>query len=212
MEKKSKVIFFDFDGVLFNSLKALYKINKVAANKIGRKISVKKNATLFQGNIHKNLKFFLNTSLAEHEEFLNIKKKIFFDYYNLGKVKMFDFTHKMLSILNNIASIYIITSAPLESVKCLIDENHLNQYITKSYSTNIGKAMILKEIMDLPQNKNCDFYFITDTAGDISETVGINLKTIGVTWGFHSKKILIEAKADYVVDNYRQILLILLSN
>ena len=72
--------------------------------------------------------------------------------------------------------------------------------------------MILKEIMDLPQNKNCDFYLITDTAGDISETVGINLKTIGVTWGFHSKKILIEAKADYVVDNYRQILLILLSN
>lgn len=212
MGKKSKVVFFDFDGVLFDSLKALHKINQLAAEKIGRKISVGEYIDLFRGNIHRNLKSFLNINLDEHKKFLDVKKKIFFDYYNPDQVKMFNFTPEMLRTLSKIATIYIVTSAPLESVNYLIDGNYLNRYITKSYSTNKEKAVILKEIIALPQNKNCDFFFITDTAGDMLETAGLNIKTIGVTWGFHNKKILQEVKTDYFIDNYREIIPILLSN
>ena len=45
-----------------------------------------------------------------------------------------------------------------------------------------------------------DIYYIGDTTGDIKEGKQAGVKTIGVTWGWHSKEKMAAAQPDYLFD------------
>ena len=57
----------------------------------------------------------------------------------------------------------------------------------------------IEKIKDKYPNKN--YYYICDTQGDIIEGNQAKIKTIAVTWGWHSKKKLRKVKPDYFVDS-----------
>jgi phosphoglycolate phosphatase len=51
-----------------------------------------------------------------------------------------------------------------------------------------------------------DTYYIGDTTGDIKEGKQAGIKTVGVTWGWHSKEKMAAAKPDYLFDNPQELL------
>jgi len=51
-----------------------------------------------------------------------------------------------------------------------------------------------------------DIYYIGDTTGDIKEGKQAGVKTVGVTWGWHSKEKMAAAEPDYLFDNPQELL------
>jgi phosphoglycolate phosphatase len=51
-----------------------------------------------------------------------------------------------------------------------------------------------------------DIYYIGDTTGDIKEGKQAGVKTVGVTWGWHSKEKMAAAKPDYLFDSSQELL------
>jgi phosphoglycolate phosphatase len=51
-----------------------------------------------------------------------------------------------------------------------------------------------------------DIYYIGDTTGDIKEGKQAGIKTVGVTWGWHSKEKMAASKPDYLFDNPQELL------
>ena len=63
----------------------------------------------------------------------------------------------------------------------------------------------LKE-MNLSQN---EVIFIGDSDVDMMTAINANIKSIGVTWGYRSKEVLIKHKADYIIDQPKDIIKII---
>jgi phosphoglycolate phosphatase len=51
-----------------------------------------------------------------------------------------------------------------------------------------------------------DIYYIGDTTGDIKEGKQAGVKTVGITWGWHSKEKMAAAKPDYLFDAPQELL------
>jgi len=51
-----------------------------------------------------------------------------------------------------------------------------------------------------------DIYYIGDTTGDIKEGKEAGVKTVGVTWGWHSKALLAASRPDYLFDTPEDLL------
>jgi phosphoglycolate phosphatase len=51
-------------------------------------------------------------------------------------------------------------------------------------------------------------YYIGDTTGDIKEARLAGVKTIAVTWGWHSKEKLDVVRPDYLIDTVDELLII----
>ncbi len=79
--------------------------------------------------------------------------------------------------------------------------------ITLSTDENIPKpnpAMAIKAMNDLGVDKeNC--VMVGDTINDIGLGVNAGIISIGVTWGYNDKNLLLSAGADYLVDDANQL-------
>ena len=51
-----------------------------------------------------------------------------------------------------------------------------------------------------------DIYYIGDTTGDIKEGKQAGVKTVGVTWGWHSKEKMAASQPDYLFDKPEDLL------
>jgi phosphoglycolate phosphatase len=51
-------------------------------------------------------------------------------------------------------------------------------------------------------------YYVGDTSGDIREGKAAGVKTIAVTWGWHSRDTLAAAQPDYLIDNPEELKII----
>ena len=51
-----------------------------------------------------------------------------------------------------------------------------------------------------------EIFYIGDTTGDIKEGKQAGVKTIGVTWGWHSKEKMAAAQPDYLFDKPEDLL------
>jgi phosphoglycolate phosphatase-like HAD superfamily hydrolase len=203
MSEKSKVIIFDFDGVIVDSFKPLYEINRSAAEKIGKSLSEDAYSAFFSGNIHKKLKDFIGPDEEKNRLFTEHKYKIFSDIYNERTVKLFDFSAEMIRTLGDLAELTIVSSAPDVLIADVLKNAQLDGYFKNISGINKnGKRMVITERLD-PKK---DFYFVTDTAGDLSEVEGLELTSLGITWGFHDEKQLLEARPTYVVKDYKELM------
>ena len=65
--------------------------------------------------------------------------------------------------------------------------------------------IVLKE-MNLSKD---EVIFIGDSDVDMMTATNANIKSIGVTWGYRSKEVLIKHKADYIIDQPKDIIKII---
>jgi len=79
--------------------------------------------------------------------------------------------------------------------------------ITLSTDENIAKpnpAMAIRAMNELGvEKKYC--VMIGDTINDIGLGVNAGIVSIGVTWGYNEKNLLLSAGADYLVDDANQL-------
>ena len=87
--------------------------------------------------------------------------------------------------------------------------DHTGGVTGTAFSTScpsISRSKKTNHIIDKYHVEKHDIYYIGDTAGDIREGREAGVKTVGVTWGWHTKDKMLAAAPDYLFDKPEDLL------
>jgi len=200
-----KLLLFDFDGVLVDSLDVYEKTVTDCLKQINQPLKRGREEflELFEGNFYErlvqkgiDLKKFMEASV-------NILAQI-----NYNEMKPFTAMLPVLNALkkNNVLIVISSNDAPtIAEALRLYNFNGIFREILGSDFMLSKKDKILyaaKKYSTAP----ADIYYIGDTTGDILEGKQAGVKTVGVTWGWHSKEKMAQAGPDYLLETPQDLL------
>lgn len=192
---------FDFDGVLADSFQPLYMLNKEAFSFIGIDLSEIDYKNLFKDNVHLGFKSFIKTR-EDYLKFLEFKKINFGKYYS--SVKLFP---EVPDFLPKIKGNRAIVSATLgKFILLLLVKSDLEKLFglvlgTQDHTKTESFKEMLKKFNALPG----ETFFVSDTSGDIRSAKSFGLRTVGVTWGFHSEEELSSSGPDKIARDFKEL-------
>ena len=200
-----KLFLFDFDGVLADSLEVYEKTVTDCLKDIKQPLieSREEFLELFEDNFYASLK---NKGI-DLDEFMKAAESI------LAKVKIKDMkpfpdVAPVIQELHKKHCLIVVSSNDYASIKEALDLFNYDDYFRDIFGSDFmfsKKEKILyaagKYNVELE-----DIYYIGDTTGDIKEGKQAGIKTVGVTWGWHSKEKMAAAKPDYLFDHPGELL------
>lgn len=206
-EKGKKLIIFDFDGVLADSMGLVLEFFNMINEKYGLKKaeSQKDISDLFHKNVYEGL---IDAGLDESKsaDFLDDMKKLTLKYK--GSLNPFAGIVKSLKKLKQKGyMLAIISSNHSDVIKTFIERNDLNGvfefiYGAENLTSKIEKINKLSEKVEIDKNKT---YYVGDTKGDINEGKEAGVKTVAACWGYHSKDELQSADPDFLVESVEKL-------
>ena len=192
MIQNKKIIIFDLDGVLIDSIPNM-------------KFALKKTSLFFKVNLNfeKYRKYLglpfeqIMKNMGIFEEIPQIKKKyIFFSNQNLKKIKIKKANYIILKRLRKKFKLAIFTSKDAKRTKKILSRYKLFDYVITSDDIKKGKPNPegLKKILKFFKLKNKDAIFIGDSIYDHECASKAKIVYYHANWGYHklknSKKII----------------------
>lgn len=200
-----KLLLFDFDGVLVDSLDVYEKTVTDCLQQIGQPLTRGREEflELFEGNFYESLV----QKGVDMDKFMAASVNIL-SQINYAEMKPFDAIRPVLRELAKNHPLIVISSNDTPTIAealRLYDFNGIFQEILGSDFMFSKKDKILHVIkkydIALP-----DIYYIGDTTGDIKEGKQAGVKTVGVTWGWHRKEKMAASQPDYLFDHPEDLL------
>ena len=198
---KDKTIIFDFDGVLADSFEMFYLLISQSMYIAGFTISRTQYRNLFLGNIHKEFRKFLKTE-EKYKLFTDFRSSNYARYY--ARTKLFDEVVNFLQQIKENYFIAIASSGKRDAIVKLLQKNRIKHYFDLICATDkMTKENMLMDIISKSGNNSRETIMVTDTVGDLIVAKKMGIKTVAVTWGFHSAETLKSAKPDYIARNFK---------
>ncbi len=200
-----KLLLFDFDGVLVDSLDVYEKTVTDCLQQIGQPLTRGREEflELFDGNFYESLK----QKGVNLEEFMKASVD-FLSQVNYSEIKPFTAMIPVLTKLKENNLLLVISSnetASINEALKLYNFDGIFQEILGSDFMFSKKEKILYVIKKY-QVKPEDIYYIGDTIGDIKEGKQAGVRTVGVTWGWHDKIKMAASNPDYLFDDPQELL------
>jgi len=199
------LLLFDFDGVLVDSLDVYEKTVTDCLNAIGQPLTRGREEflELFEGNFYQSL-VDKGVDMKKFEEAsVSILAQV-----NYAAMKPFDAIRPVLRRLKQNHPLVVISSNDTPTIRealRLYDFEGIFDDILGSDFMYSKKEKILYVIRKYSVTLQ-DIYYIGDTTGDIKEGKEAGVKTVGVTWGWHSKALLAASRPDYLFDTPEELL------
>jgi phosphoglycolate phosphatase len=200
-----KLFLFDFDGVLVSSLDIYEKAVSLSLEKMNKPLTRGREEflELFDGNFYESL----TNRGVDLNNFLEVSGDL---VGNIDYKKMQPIT-AMIAVVeelqkNNI--LLVISSNNSPTIQGALEQFKFNDYFQEVLGSDFSlskKDKILyamKKYQIVPE----DVYYIGDTGGDILEGRAASVKTVGVTWGWHSKEKMAAAQPDYLFERPQDLL------
>lgn len=200
-----KLIFFDFDGVFVDSVEVVRQNLNVLNKMYGLpELKTKDDVgKLYFKNFYESLH---ELSLDELHFKEYISKYKFVADENKNSVNLIQgFNEFIRDISEN--NLCIITSNHSDIIKVFLKQYSIDQYFLDVQGGEMpgNKAEKMQTVLNKMKVPAKEAYFVTDTHGDIIEGKNVGVKTIGVTWGYHSKADLLAAHPDYISDTVEEL-------
>ncbi len=129
---------------------------------------------------------------------------------NMDKIRPFPGIKEMLLSLKSKCQIGILSSNSLENINKFLKANELEIFdFVYSESNLFGKDKALKKLIKKYNLSKKDIYYVGDEVRDIESCHKIGVKILCVSWGLNTKKILMENKPDFFVEEPRELVRIL---
>jgi phosphoglycolate phosphatase len=194
-----KLLIFDFDGVVIDSLDVYEGTVRSCLEKIGRPI-LKTRAdflALYEDNFYTSLVnqgVNLETFMAASVDILA--------QVNYGEMKPYPDLIPVLAKLQAENVLVIVSSSGSDDIRLILRLNRLTDYFHDIFGSDVHFSKKEKILQALAKYKidKINACYIGDTTGDIKEAQAVGIKTIAVTWGWHSREILAAARPDYLID------------
>ena len=200
-----KLLLFDFDGVLVDSLDVYEKTVTDCLNVINQPLTRGREEflELFEGNFYQSLV----EKGVDLDKFMTASADILAKV-NYAEMKPFDAVRPVLRELKKNHPMVVISSNDTPTINealHLYDFNGIFDDVLGSDFMLSKKDKILYIIKKYHVNKQ-DIYYIGDTTGDIKEGKQAGVKTVGVTWGWHDKELMASSQPDYLFDQPQDLL------
>ena len=201
-----KNITFDLDGTLIDSYKTIFKAAESTLHHLGIKVQL--NEKEFYKRIgHHFLDIFkeLNIPVFNFEEFIQIYKKIYFDY--IDDSKMYPGLLDTLEFLRD-KKLYIslLTTKGQDQADKIIDYFNLRKYfsVVMGRRDNIANKpsaepllIICKELKVMP----VETLMVGDTELDIQCGKNAGAKTCGCSYGYRTSDLLNLENPDFIISS-----------
>lgn len=186
---KNKVVIFDFDGVIVDSMQLSYSINK----NMMPDLEYEEWQSWFEGNLYKKIR-------KEHAN--DDSQDTFFEKYNEGVVNLLPI-EGMSDVVRKLAekfTLVIISSSTEKSITEFLEKYDLNNCFQdilgrETHRAKVDKFHIILEKYGIKPNETL---IITDTIGDIKEANEVGVRSLGVIWGVHNAERLKEANPHFI--------------
>lgn len=209
-----KYIFFDLDGTLVDSSKGIQESFEYSFKQLGKECPEDKIIKSFMGPP-------LEVSFASVLEASQVRQAVnyyrsFYKEKGIWGVNLYDDIPELLTRLKEAGyQIYVTTSKNQPTAQDLL----ANLAITEQFDAIFGslpdsfhKADVLRRALKTIEAKPEEALIIGDTKFDIIGGKEVGISTLGVLWGFGSKKDLLENGADLLAETPKHVLKLLTEN
>jgi len=200
-----KLLLFDFDGVLVDSIDVYEKTVTDCLENIHQPLTRGREEflELFDGNFYESLA----QSGVDLGKFMTASVDIL-SRVNYAEMKPFDAIRPVLRELAKTHPMIVISSNDtptiVEALR-LYDFEGIFQEILGSDFMFSKKDKIL-HVIEKYNVTLSNIYYIGDTTGDMKEGREAGVKTVGVTWGWHNKEKMAAVQPDYLFDKPEDLL------
>ncbi len=195
-----KVIIFDFDGTIADTLDAIVSItNRLAAqfgykpitqeelvqikNLSSRQIIKQSGISIFKFPLLVGkVKAELNSDIQTIKPFLGIKESL-------------------IELKGEVDRVGMISSNSKENIVTFLEMNGLQDLFDFIYTgaTIFGKSKVIKQLLKQENFKPEESVYVGDETRDIEAARRSRLKAIAVSWGFNSKEVLAAQNPDFLI-------------
>jgi phosphoglycolate phosphatase len=202
-----KVIIFDFDGTIADTVDALVSIANRLALDFGYvpitpdELALLRNLTAREIIKHSGISLLKIPFLVKKVKG-ELKNKI-------RELQPIAGVQEALIELNSQGyRLGIITSNSQENVTEFLKYHNLDYLFDFIYSgvTIFGKTTIINNVLRQKQLKTNTVIYVGDETRDIEASKKANIKVIAVTWGFNSSEALAQQNPDFLIDKPSELL------
>ena len=199
-----KLVLFDFDGTIANTLDAGIPLFNEFARKYGfLEIRDKEEVRGFSLN-----QFIKNHRMSRTKFIFYFKKFLKRLNSKMDKVKPYDGITDVFKELKINYRMAILSTNSKENIVRFLNRNNLLFYFEfiENYSLLLGKSNKIKRIMRKMNLKKNEVVYIGDDIRDIKASQKSGIDIIAVTWGFHKKEILKEKNPTFIAEKPQDII------
>lgn len=197
--ENKKLVVFDFDGVIVNTLPFCFILYK----EHNPNLTWKEYQDFSRGN-------FLDSVKNAIDKKSHIVPDNFYEKYQekVDNMEVVDILSKTVVFLSQNYPVSIVSSTPSKIIKDFLIKKNLEGYFSDILGSDIHSDKtikinsLLKKYNIFPENT----VFIADSLGDILEGNKSGVNSIGVTWGIHDKKTLEKGNPIAIIDDPRDLL------
>ena len=195
--QNKKLVIFDFDGVLVDTLGVCLSINQ----EYNDNLSLEEFKNCFNGNLFK----------AERENGRTFKTHLDFGKKYDLKSRNIIIPEILKLTVEELSKNYILTivsSSFSESIKKILERENILDCFSDVLGVDVDKDKVVKNNLILKKYNTSpnNAVFITDTLGDVLEARECEIRAIAVTWGFQERKILEKGNPVSIIDDPRDLL------
>jgi phosphoglycolate phosphatase len=202
-----KVIIFDFDGTVADTVDALVSIANRLAREFGYVQITQEELALLRNLSSREIMKYSGISVFRIPFLV---KKVKSELKNkIKELKPIPGIQEALITLNDEGyRLGIITSNSLDNVTDFLQVHQLDNLFEFIYSgiTIFGKTTIINNVLKQKQIKPQEVIYVGDETRDIEASKKANIKVIGVTWGFNSQEVLSKENPDFLIHHPNQLI------
>ncbi len=202
-----KVIIFDFDGTIADTVDALVGIANGLAQKFGYIPITQEELALLRNLSSREIIKYSGISILKIPFLVKkVKSEL---KSKIKELKPISGIKETLVVLNNNGyRLGIITSNSQENVTDFLRVNDLDNLFDFVYSgvTIFGKTTIINNVLKQKQIKPQEVIYVGDETRDIEASKKANIKVIAVTWGFNSQEVLAKQNPDFLIQEPYELL------
>lgn len=195
-----KVIIFDFDGTIADTVDALVSLANSLATEFGyaqitpEELVILRNLTSREIFKYSGIPLFKIPFLLKKVK-RELKNKI-------PELKpIVGIREALVELKDNGNRLGIITSNSKGNVKQFLEINNLDSLFEFIHTgvTIFGKTTIINNVLRQKQIKTEEVIYVGDETRDIEASKKAHIKVIGVTWGFNSEEALLKQNPDDLI-------------
>jgi phosphoglycolate phosphatase-like HAD superfamily hydrolase len=196
-----RIILFDFDGTIADTLDSIVKITNRLAGEFGYKkttseeVEYMRNMNSMQIIKTSGIPIFKVPFLLQM-----VKLELNHEVQNLKPIPGIV---EALEVLNSKEhQLGIVTSNSLENVKGFLERNEMTKLFKFIHagSTLFGKNKAIKSFLKKEGVSSEQVIYVGDETRDIEAAKKVRIKVIAVSWGFNSKAVLAKHNPDLAID------------
>lgn len=200
-----KLLIFDFDGVVVDSFDIYEGTVRSCLEKIGQPLIKTRDdfLALYEDNFYASLvKRGVNLD-AFMAAAVDILAQV-----NYGDMKPYPDLIPVLAKLQADNILVIVSSSSSDDIRLILRLQQLQDYFHDVFGSDVhfSKQAKITQVLAKYGIDKQQAHYIGDTSGDIKEAQAVGIKTIAVTWGWHSREMLAAARPNYLVDRPEELL------